>query len=91
MSDIRLRLIRHAHINDQPQKARQVMLWAADEIEWLLAEVERLRGLCEKGVVALAMIERMAGGAIYSQESIHATAVAALKEISEDGCKAQTG
>jgi len=43
MNDITLRLIRHAHINDRPADGRIAMLDAADEIERLLAEVERLR------------------------------------------------
>ena len=55
------------------------------EVERLLAEAERLRGLYEKGVVALVMIERMAAGGIYSQESIHATAVAAIKDLWGEG------
>ena len=58
---------------------------AAADREWLLAEAERLRGLYEKGVVALVMIERMAAGGIYSQESIHATAVAAIKDLWGEG------
>ena len=58
---------------------------AVEDREWLLAEAERLRGLYEKGVVALVMIERMAAGAIYSQEAIHATAVAAIKDLWGEG------
>jgi len=58
---------------------------AAADREWLLAEAERLREEREKGVVALVMIERMAAGGIYSQESIHATAVAAIKDLWGEG------
>ena len=43
MSDVTLRLIRHAHINDRPVDARQAMLDAADEIERLRAERDALR------------------------------------------------
>ena len=46
----------------------------ADEIERLSAENEML-------IVAVTMIERMAAGAIYSQESIHAAAIGVLKQL----------
>jgi hypothetical protein len=50
----------------------------------LRAEVERLRAVNEMLVADLVMIERMAAGAIYSQEAIHAQAAGALKRM-EDG------
>lgn len=73
--------VRKVHPHDAPEWAMD----AHDHRGYLLSEVERLSELYEKGVVALAMIKRMAGGAIYSQESIHSTAATALKEIREGG------
>ena len=52
---------------------------AVDDREWLLDEVERLRA------VALVMIERMVAKGIYFQESIHATAAAAIKDLWGEG------
>ena len=65
---------------------------AADEIEKLTrerdearAEVERLRAEKEALYASIAGIERAAAGAIYSQESIHAMALYALKPLMERG------
>ena len=65
---------------------------AADEIEQLTrerdearAEVERLRAEKEALYASIAGIERAAAGAIYSQESIHAMALYALKPLMERG------
>ena len=46
-----------------------------------IAEIERLREKNEMLIVTITMIERMAAGAIYSQESIHASAIGALKQL----------
>lgn len=54
---------------------------AAAEIERLRAEVACYRAQNETLIVSIAMIERAAAGSIYSQESIHAMALNALKEI----------
>ena len=47
----------------------------------LLAEVERLRAEKEALYASIMGIERAAAGAIYSQESIHAMALYALKSL----------
>lgn len=52
---------------------------AAAEIERLRVEVGRQRAHKEALYVCVAMIERAAAGAIYSQEMIHAMALGALK------------
>ena len=44
-------------------------------------EIDDLREENEMLIVAVTMIERMAAGAIYSQESIHASAIGALKQL----------
>lgn len=51
-----------------------LMKEAADEVEKLRAEKEAL-------YVSIVGIERAAAGAIYSQESIHAMALYALKSL----------
>ncbi len=51
------------------------------EVDRLRAEIERLREKNEMLIVTITMIERMAAGAIYSQESIHASAIGALKQL----------
>lgn len=56
-----------------------------EEIEDLRAEVERLRAEKEALYASIAGIERAAAGAIYSQESIHAMALYALKPLMERG------
>ena len=48
-------------------------------IDQAAAEIERLRAQKEALHVCVAMIERAAAGAIYSQEMIHAMALGALK------------
>lgn len=53
-----------------------------------LAEVERLRAEKEALYASIAGIERAAAGAIYSQESIHAMALYALKPLMERGIEA---
>jgi len=52
------------------------------------AEVERLRAEKEDLYASIAGIERAAAGAIYSQESIHAMALYALKPLMERGIEA---
>lgn len=47
----------------------------------LREEIERLRAENEMLIVEVTMIERMAAGAIYSQESIHAAAIGVLKHL----------
>jgi hypothetical protein len=47
----------------------------------LLAEVERMRAEKEALYASIVGIERAAAGAIYSQESIHAMALYALKSL----------
>lgn len=59
--------------------------WAVREIDTLRAEVERLRAEKEALYASIAGIERAAAGAIYSQESIHAMALYALKPLMERG------
>ncbi len=59
-----------------------------EEIEDLRAEVERLRAEKEALYASIAGIERAAAGAIYSQESIHAMALYALKPLMERGIEA---
>jgi hypothetical protein len=49
------------------------------DMEDAAAEIERLRAQKEALHVCVAMIERAAAGAIYSQEMIHAMALGALK------------
>lgn len=44
-------------------------------------EINDLREENEMLIVAVTMIERMAAGAIYSQEAIHASAIGALKQL----------
>ena len=44
-------------------------------------EIDDLREENEMLIVAVTMIERMAAGAIYSQEAIHASAIGALKQL----------
>jgi hypothetical protein len=44
-------------------------------------EIERLRAQNEALYASIAMIERAAAGAIYSQESIHAMALHALRHL----------
>lgn len=75
---------------------------AVEEIKWLRAEVvrmtrerdesraevERLRAEKEALYASIAGIERAAAGAIYSQESIHAMALYALKPLMERGIEA---
>lgn len=51
------------------------------EIERLRAEIVRQRAHKEALYVCVAMIERAAAGAIYSQEMIHAMALDALKSL----------
>jgi len=63
------------------QGASKYALGIADEIERLRAEVVRQRAHKEALYVRVAMIERAAAGAIYSQEMIHAMALDALKTL----------
>ncbi len=51
-------------------------------------EIERLRADKEDLYASIAGIERAAAGAIYSQESIHAMALYALKPLMERGIEA---
>lgn len=44
-------------------------------------EIDDLRAENEMLIVTVTMIERMAAGAIYSQEAIHASAIGALKQL----------
>jgi len=44
-------------------------------------EIDDLREENEMLIVTVTMIERMAAGAIYSQEAIHASAIGALKQL----------
>jgi hypothetical protein len=82
MSDIVERLRQQATVEAKKfGDARDIQIeWrAAEEIERLRAEVVRQRAHKEALYVCVAMIERAAAGAIYSQEMIHAMALGALK------------
>ena len=84
MSDIVERLRQQATVEAKKfGDARDIQIeWrAAAEIERLRAEVERQRAHKEALYVCVAMIERAAAGAIYSQEMIHAMALDALKSL----------
>ena len=76
-----------AHPGHQTGMVSEGMIEArmCEEIEDLRAENERLRAEKEALYASIAGIERAAAGAIYSQESIHAMALYALKPLMERG------
>lgn len=72
--------IRARHLRDD-RWASMMAPQMHEERAFLLAEIDRRGAQIEMLVVAVTMIERMAAGAIYSQEAIHAQAIGALKQL----------
>ena len=85
--DDKIAEIRARHLHDERWRNGPSMIspQAHHDRATLLAEVERLRAEKEALYASIAGIERAAAGAIYSQESIHAMALYALKPLMERG------
>jgi len=83
----RLRALAMSDFNLMTSKAKRLRARVSlqAEVDQLRAEIERLRAEKEALYASIAGIERAAAGAIYSQESIHAMALYALKPLMERG------